>query len=108
MHAADVMKYCLELPETERHSLTGQGTSFSFTINSEPFAYFETGAPIQWQFSLRVSDELFVIMHNPPMVRQAAKPNDNWITINRVENFDDSYLKELIRWSYRKAQVWQL
>lgn len=101
----DVMKYCLSLPGAERKAVSPSGNRFAFTIGANIFGYFETGAPIQWQFSLRVTPEHFDELPNPPKVRQVAEwTEDHWITIRRVENFDGEFLKELIGWSYQRAQ----
>jgi len=104
MSYIDVMKYCLSFPNAARKPLTASGTVFALVVGESAFGYFETGAPIQWQFSLRVPAEQFDSLPNPPMVRQASdKPDDNWITIERVENFNSNSLRELISWSYQKA-----
>lgn len=106
MNYIDVMKYCLSFPDTQRQVLTASGTKFALIVKDKPFGYFETGAPIQWQFSLRVTAEHFEELPNPPMVRKATdKPEDHWITIERVENFNSHHLKELISWSYNAALV---
>ena len=104
MKYIDVMKYCLSFPQSERKLLNSAGNAFALLAGSTPFGFFETGAPIQWQFSLPVEPQRFDELLNPPQVRQAKyKPNDHWITIQRVENFDEVLLKELIDWSYQQA-----
>ena len=105
MNYIDVMKYCLSFPDAERKLITPSGNEFALTVGENSFGYFETGAPIQWQFTLRVTPENFDELPNPPKVRQAKhRPEDHWITIERVENFDGELLKELIAWSYQRAQ----
>lgn len=105
MNYIDVMKYCLSFPNAERISLTEKGNIFALSVGTTPFGYFETGAPIQWQFTLRVTAEHFDELPDPPKVRQAKdKGEDHWLTIERVENFDGDLLKELIAWSYQRAQ----
>ncbi|GAB1257761.1 hypothetical protein NBRC116494_22630 [Aurantivibrio plasticivorans] len=108
MKYSEVMKYCLSFPETKRQPLSADGNAFALLAESSPFGYFETGAPIQWRFSLRVTESHFNDLPNPPLVRKANKKvkkedNDYWITIQRVENFDETLLKELIQWSYQRA-----
>ena len=116
MKYIDVMKYCLSLPNSQRRAITPAGNKFALLAGESVFGYFETGAPIQWQFSLPVSAQRFDNLLNPPQVRHAdtsheqfpwrQKPDlqhENWITIQRVENFDEVLLKELIDWSYRQA-----
>ena len=105
MNYIDVMKYCLSFPDAERTLITPSGNEFALTVGPHPFGYFETGAPIQWQFTLRVTPERFDELPDPPKVRQAKhREEDHWITIERVENFDGDLLKELIAWSYQRAQ----
>ncbi len=106
MNYIDVMKYCLAFPNAERQPLTKSGNAFALMVNGTAFGYFETGAPIQWQFTLRVSEVNFETMPNPPMVRKASKTDDDhWLTIERVENFNGELLKELIAESYQRASV---
>lgn len=102
----DVMKYCLSLPDSRRQSLNASGNAFALLVGSQVFGYFETGAPIHWQFSLRVTPDDFDSLVNPPMVRPTPdREEDYWITIERVENFDGRQLKDLIDWSYRHAST---
>lgn len=101
----DVVRYCLSFPGTQRQVLNEAGNAFGLMVGQSMFGHFETGAPIQWQFTLRVTPEHFEELPNPPHVRQAQSPQgDHWITIRRVENFDDQLLKNLIDWSYQHAQ----
>ncbi|WP_317931604.1 hypothetical protein [Halioxenophilus sp. WMMB6] len=102
MKCAEVIKYCLSLPDSEQQLLNSEGTSMAFTIGKRPFAYFETGAPIQWQFSLQVTEALFNDLYSPPKIRQVEKGDGYWLTITRVENFADEDLMDMIRWSYRE------
>lgn len=103
MKYVDVLKYCLALPAAQKHYSSASGNAFSLTVGNEPFAYFETGAPIQWQFVIRVTPVLFDELHKPPQVRKTERDKGHWLTIARVENFDEEHLKELIQWSYRQA-----
>lgn len=51
-----------------------------------------------------VSPELFEALPAPPQIRKATDKEDgDWITIQRVENFDTEHLKQLITWSYHQA-----
>lgn len=100
----DVMKYCLALPDASRQQLDGSGHAFALLVGSQMFGYFETGAPVHWQFSLRVDPKHYDTLINPPMVRPVPdRVDDHWITIQRVENFDGGKLKNLIDWSYQSA-----
>ena len=109
MKYVDVMKYCLSLPDAARKPLNAEGNAFAFTVGESVFGHFATGAPIQWRLSLRVTLQNFEALPSPPRIRQAQDQfntdhDDYWITITRVENFDDDQLKALIDWSYQRAQ----
>ena len=103
MTYADVLKYCLALPDTQKRYSSNSGKGFSLNVGDEPFAYFETGAPIQWQFVIRVTEALLDELCHPPQVRKTERGEGHWLIIARVENFDEERLKELIRWSYRQV-----
>lgn len=101
----DVVRYCLAFPNTQRQVLSESGNAFGLMVGSTLFGHFETGAPVQWQFTLRVSAEDFVALPNPPHIRQAESAlGGHWITIRRVENFDEHLLKNLIDWSFHDAR----
>ena len=108
MKCAEVIQYCKGLPKSALKPLNKPGTHISFVVNNEgeekAFAFFETGAPIQWQFSVRVTEEQFESMQSPPRIRAADKPDGYWITIARVENYDEDELIDLIQWSYQQAR----
>lgn len=102
MKYVDVMKYCLAKPGATRVAVNAAGTAFGFSVNERFFAYFETGAPIQWRFSLQVTASNFEKLQFPPKVLPATdKPEGHWLTIVRVESFDEDLLLELIDWSYQ-------
>lgn len=102
----EVMKFCLSFPGAERQPLSTPGNAFALMVDTKIFGYFETGAPIHWQFSLRVTPEHFNELPNPPKVRQVKdREDDHWITIARLDSFDGELLKELIGWSYQRAQA---
>lgn len=105
MQYVEVIKFCLSLPRTKRVAASDLGNAFKLCVDESVFGYFETGAPVQWHFSLRVAPDKSDDFLNPPSVRKAAdKTDDNWLTIQRVENFDEDLLKELIQGSYERAQ----
>ena len=103
MKYIEVLQYCLALPDTSKHYSSQAGNAFSLTAGDAAFAYFETGAPIQWQFVVRVTEELYDKLHNPPQVRKTDRGDGHWLVITRVENFDEGLLKELIHWSYEQV-----
>jgi hypothetical protein len=68
-------------------------------------AYFETGAPIRWQFVVRVTAALVGELCRLPQVRKTERGEGHWLIIARVGNFDEERLKELIQWSYQQAAL---
>lgn len=105
MKYSEVMKYLVNFPEAVKTPLNDTGTAFGFMVGGTIFAYFETGAPIQWKLTLRVSELQYNELHYPPQILQARdKPPGYWLTIVRLENFDEPLLKELIEGSYTLAR----
>ncbi len=103
MKYIEVLQYCLSLPGTRKESETGQGQRFTLLAGDEPFALFETGAPIQWQFLVRATEADCEELYDPPHIRTSDRGPGHWLVILRVENFDDERLKALILWSYEQA-----
>ncbi len=104
MKYVDVVRHCMALAGVTRSTISASGNAFSFNVNNEVFAYFETGAPIQWRFSLRVTAQQYEELHYPPKVLQAKdKPGGPWLTIVRVESFDETLLVDLINASYQST-----
>lgn len=104
MQYMDVAKFCLSLPEAQRTSLSKSGSAFMFSVKGNAFGYFETGAPVQWRFSLRADQADIEDLVDPPRVQiDKSKTDDLWLVIGRVEAFDEALLLEKIRQSYNKA-----
>jgi len=103
MKCADVMKFCQALPDSQQHQLSGQETEIQFSANGNPFALFHTGAPIQWQFTLAVTPDQQAEMVSPPRIRTSTRYPGTWVTIARVENYDDEALVEMIVAAYHAA-----
>ncbi|HRH77762.1 MAG TPA: MmcQ/YjbR family DNA-binding protein [Cellvibrionaceae bacterium] len=104
MKYSEVIPYILSFDHVVKRTLNDAGTAIGFSVQERMFAFFETGAPIQWKLSLEVSEEQFRVLIYPPQITQAKdKPAGHWITIARVENCDEGLLKELIAGSYAKA-----
>jgi predicted DNA-binding protein (MmcQ/YjbR family) len=100
----EVIKFCMALEGVSRKVLGEQGNAFALTVADSIFAYFETGAPIQWRLSLQVTAQNYDRLHFPPKtIQDKNRPGGNWLTIVRVESFDEQLLVELITWSYQQA-----
>lgn len=75
-----------------------------YAVGGKSFAYFKTSEPEQWRFSTRVSADRFVELTGIPGVKPARYMGRfHWVTIVRVDEFPETYLSELVEWSYRKA-----
>lgn len=75
-----------------------------YTIGSKQFAYFKTSEPEKYRFSVRVSPDRFLELTDIQGVKPARYMGRfHWITIVKVEEFDNAYLRELIDRSYEKA-----
>ncbi|HMW49997.1 MAG TPA: MmcQ/YjbR family DNA-binding protein [Cellvibrionaceae bacterium] len=106
MKYSEVIPYILSFDQVTRRTISESGTAIVFCLQERIFAYFETGAPIQWKLSLEVSEAQLRELIYPPQITHAKdKPAGHWITIARVENCDEELLKELIAGSYARAQA---
>lgn len=106
MKYSEVIKYIQSHDKVVKQSLNPNGTAFGFCVEDVIFAYFETGAPIQWRLTLEVTEAQYVELHFPPQIVQARdKPEGHWLTIVRLENFDEELLTQLIDASYASARL---
>lgn len=104
MKYSEVIPYILSFDQVTRRTISETGSAIVFCLQEQIFAYFETGAPIQWKLSLEVSEEQLAELIYPPQITQAKnKPDGHWITIARVENCEEQLLKDLIAGSYARA-----
>jgi predicted DNA-binding protein (MmcQ/YjbR family) len=75
-----------------------------YSIGGKTFAYFKTSTPERWRFSTKVSPDRFVELTDYPGVKPARyRGRYGWITIVEVARFPESYLTELVEWSYERA-----
>jgi predicted DNA-binding protein (MmcQ/YjbR family) len=75
-----------------------------YSIGGKKFAYFKTSEPERWRFSIRVAPDRFVELKDVPGVKPARyRGRFFWITIVKVHKFPETYLAELVEWSYQKA-----
>jgi predicted DNA-binding protein (MmcQ/YjbR family) len=76
----------------------------TYSVGGKNFAYFKTSEPQKWRFSVRVSPDRFVELTGVPGVKPARYMGRfHWVTIEKVGQFPEPYLVELVEWSYRKA-----
>lgn len=104
MNYKEAITYCLSLPGTHKALEATEKHRIVLSVNNQIYGLFETGAPIQWKFSLQVAPEEVDKLVEPPLIRAADIGVDgHWVTIERLENFDGERLKNLIGWSYQQA-----
>lgn len=104
MNVAGIMEFCRGLPGVSEKDITPPINVLSFRVGDKKFAYFKTSEPEQWRFSIRVSSDRFVELTDQPGVKPAKYMGRyRWITIVNVDDFDGSYLKDLINCSYVSA-----
>jgi predicted DNA-binding protein (MmcQ/YjbR family) len=76
----------------------------TYKVGGKTFAYFKTSAPERWRFSFRATPDRFLELTGMPGVKPARYMGRyHWVTIVRVEQFQEDYLQELVQWSYDKA-----
>jgi len=105
MDRQQLSDYCKSLPGVEERLLGAPQNVLVYGIGDKQFAYFKTSEPEQWRFSLRVSPDRFLELTNQPGIKPARYMHRfHWVTIVKVASVDESYLQELVRWSYEKAK----
>ena len=105
MNYSEALSYCLSLPETSKHLESGKRHRIVLSVDGECYGLFETGAPIQWQFTVQIDPDQLESLLNPPQVRAADMAGGGcWITIERLENFDGARLQQLIDCSYQRSR----
>lgn len=104
MKPDEVKKYCLSLPGSRNEVLGEPNNILVYKVGSKKFAYFKTSDPEMWRFSVRVTPERFVELTDQPGIKPARYMHRfHWVTIVNTVSVDETYLQELIQWSYNKA-----
>lgn len=104
MNYKEAISYCLSLPGTNKTLEATEKHRIVLSVNDQIYGLFETGAPIQWKFTLQVAPEEVEELVEPPLIRSADMDDEgHWVTIERLENFDGDRLKSLITWSHQQA-----
>lgn len=76
----------------------------TYKVGGKTFAYFKTSDPERWRFSFRATPDRFLELTGMPGVKPARfMGRYHWVTIVRVAQFQEDYLRELVQWSYGKA-----
>ena len=73
-------------------------------VGGRTFAYFKTGQPERWRFSVRATPDRFLELTDRPGIKPARyRGRYHWVTVVKVQSVPEDYLAELVQWSYRKA-----
>ena len=104
MNVSQLKQFCRAFPHATE-TLHGEPYNFLvYAVRGKKFAYFKTSEPERWRFSVRVTPDRFVELTDVAGVKPARyRGRFGWITIVDVPAFPASYLRDLVRWSYRKA-----
>lgn len=77
-----------------------------YYVGGKKFAYFKTSDPEKWRFSICTTPERFLELTDVPGIKPARYlAKLRWVTIVDVGTVPDEYLRELIAWSYNKANT---
>jgi predicted DNA-binding protein (MmcQ/YjbR family) len=106
MNVSQLKRFCRAFPNASEIRYDEPWNFLVYAIGGRKFAYFKTSAPERWRFSTRVTPDRFVELTDVPGVKPARyRGRYGWITIVDVASFPETYLEELVAWSYEKAFV---
>lgn len=104
MNVPQLKQFCRTFPGTTETLYREPSNFLVYSVGGRKFAYFKTSHPERWRFSMRVAPDRFVELTDVPGVKPARyRGRFGWVTIVKVHGFPDSYLAELVVWSYQKA-----
>lgn len=104
MDTAGLKAFCGRLPAASPRSLGHPSNILVYSVGDRNFAWFKTSEPERWRFSLKVTPERFIELTDIAGIKPARyMARYHWVTIVDVNSFPESYLTELVEWSYRKA-----
>ncbi len=104
MNLKQLHQYCLTFAGAVEKQTGHPSNLLSFSVADKKFAYFKTSEPEKWRFSIRVTAERFLELTDQSGIKPARYMHRfHWISIVKIEQFDQQYLKQLIQWSYQKA-----
>jgi len=105
MNVPQLKAFCKRFPRATETQYDEPYNFLVYSVGGRKFAYFKTSEPERWRFSTRVTPERFVELTDMPGVKPARyRGRFGWITIVNVSSFPAAYLRELVTWSYERAQ----
>ncbi len=104
MNVTELQKLCKNFLAAEEKLSAAPANILSYSVGQKKFAYFKTSQPEQWRFSFRTMPARFLELTDLEGVKPARyMQRFYWVTIVDVAQFNESYLQELVHWSYIKA-----
>ena len=104
MDTAGLKAFCGNLPGASSRLLGHPGNILVYSVGDRNFAWFKTSEPERWRFSLKVTPERFIELTDVPGIKPARyMARHHWVTIVDVRAVPETYLMELVVWSYRRA-----
>ena len=104
MDTVELKAFCGALPGATSRLLGHPSNILVYAVGDKNFAWFKTSDPERWRFSLRVTPERFIELTDVPGIKPARyMARHQWVTIVDVRTVPETYLTELVEWSYRKA-----
>jgi predicted DNA-binding protein (MmcQ/YjbR family) len=104
MDTAGLKAFCGTLPGATSRLLGPPSNILVYSVGDKNFAWFKTSEPERWRFSFRVTPERFIELTDVPGIKPARyMARHHWVTIVDVRTVPETYLTELVEWSYRKA-----
>lgn len=104
MDTQSLQRFCRSFAGAVEYQSDNASNVLTYKVQGKKFAYFKTSEPEQWRFSIRTYSDRFIELTDQPGIKPAKYMHRfHWVTIVKVGNIDEQYLKELIVWSYEKA-----
>ncbi|MFD0738879.1 MmcQ/YjbR family DNA-binding protein [Lysobacter koreensis] len=104
MDVDQLQAFCAGLPGVATRLYDDARNVLVYAVGGKRFAYFKTSAPERWRFSFRVTPERFLELTDVPGIQPARwLGRYHWVTVVDVRRVPAAYLRELVRWSYRRA-----
>lgn len=104
MDVAAVKRHCAAYPGAGMQVFAAPANILVYTVGGRRFAYFKTSTPEQWRFSVRTAADRFLELTDVPGIRPARYfARFHWVTIVDVRSVPETWLRELVDWSYADA-----
>lgn len=101
-----VKAYCGQYPGSSSKLFGDPSNVLVYYVGGRKFAYFKTSEPERWRFSICTSPERFLELTGVTGIKPARyMARFRWVTIVDVSSVPADFLRELIDWSYAKAQA---